>query len=132
MPDKTWWDLSEEERLQFAKKVRDVKVHAWENLKQAAYTFGLEPDEDMPTMFELCYVAEHISVDEASQKDNRYTIAVSPWLFSYLYESFIGEYADLDLSEIPMGCLKELRQALLSADEAHICADEINEKGGET
>ena len=54
---RSWWDLSPEERLQFAKKVVSLDILGWDELKQAAYDFGFEPDEDMPTVFELNQMA---------------------------------------------------------------------------
>ena len=55
---RSWWDLTSEEKLQFAKKVRDSNVHGWEALKQASWSFGFEPSKDMPTIFELCNMAK--------------------------------------------------------------------------
>lgn len=50
---KSWWDLTPEEELRFARKVTDSQIQGWEELKRAAYDFGFEPDEDMPTVYEL-------------------------------------------------------------------------------
>jgi len=58
---KSWWDLDNEERLAFAKKVVREKVLGWEELKQAAYGSGFEPDEDMPTIYELTHKAQETS-----------------------------------------------------------------------
>jgi len=50
---KTWEDLTETEKLRFARQVADTNLVGWEELKIAASQFGFEPDEDMPTVFEL-------------------------------------------------------------------------------
>ena len=50
---RSWWDLTSEEKLQFAKKVRDGDICSWEALKQASWEFGFEPSKDMPTVSEL-------------------------------------------------------------------------------
>ncbi|MBU0598687.1 hypothetical protein KKF61_06945 [Patescibacteria group bacterium] len=55
---KTWRDLSIEEQLSFAKKVTLSHYFGWETLKQAARYFGFEPDEEMPTVFELRKLAK--------------------------------------------------------------------------
>ena len=54
---RSWWDLTSEERLRFSHKVVDAQVQGWEELKQAASDFGFEPDEDMPTVYELTEMA---------------------------------------------------------------------------
>jgi len=56
---KSWWDLSAEEKLRFAKQVADSNLAGWDNLKQAAYDFGFEPTEDMPTVLELKTMADN-------------------------------------------------------------------------
>ena len=53
----SWWDLTPMRQMEFAKRVRASQLVGWDNLKQAAWDFGFEPSEDMPTVFELQKVA---------------------------------------------------------------------------
>jgi len=55
---RSWWDLSTGEKQRFAKQVADSNLSGWDNLKQAAYQFGFEPDDNMPTVFELQNMAK--------------------------------------------------------------------------
>ena len=50
---KSWWDLTKEEALAFARKIVAEKVEGWEALKEAADNFGFDATEDMPTIYEL-------------------------------------------------------------------------------
>ncbi len=51
--ERSWWDLTKDEGLAFARKVVKEDVTGWDELKAAARDFGFEPDEAMPTVFEL-------------------------------------------------------------------------------
>lgn len=49
---KSWWDLTPEEKLAFAKTIGD-KMLGWEGLQRKALASGFEATEDMPTIWEL-------------------------------------------------------------------------------
>ena len=57
-PSLTWWDLTTYRQKEFACVIKDMNFRGWEELKQAAWDFGFEPDEDMPTVYELRRLAE--------------------------------------------------------------------------
>jgi len=55
---KSWGDLSIKQRREFAATVRRKNIHGWDELKQAAWDFGFEPTEDMPSVYELEHYPE--------------------------------------------------------------------------
>ena len=58
---KSWVDLTEQEKLAYATRLVDSGLTGWENMKQVADEMGIYPDEDqIPTLYELeIMVKEH-------------------------------------------------------------------------